>query len=331
MIVTPSLPEANNGNGQTSQRYADFLSSKFKVRLALEWRADQMESADDDLMIAIHAKKSSTSIAAWAQAKGCSKDCPSLIVVMSGTDLYEDLPHSVEAKKSIELAGQLVTLQDQAFRRLPDTAYGKTRVIYQSAPGRESANKSSTVLHAVMVGHMRPVKDPVTFLRAARSLADDPLIQLRHIGKADSKEYTNQINETLAFNPHYQWLGSLGHEETLEHIRQAHVLVHTSKAEGGAHVILEAVQCGTPVLASRIDGNVGMLGSQYSGYFPVGDADCLAQMIRALRNSLWSTSTTDLNLTQLRDQCKSRSALFDPALEKQSLLELCAKALGRSA
>jgi glycosyltransferase involved in cell wall biosynthesis len=38
------------------------------------------------------------------------------------------------------------------------------------------------------------------------------------------------------------------------------VLVHTSRMEGGAHVVIEALRSGTPVLASRIAGNLGLLG-----------------------------------------------------------------------
>jgi len=37
---------------------------------------------------------------------------------------------------------------------------------------------------------------------------------------------------------------------------------------GGAHAILEAVCRGTPVVASNVSGNVGMLGSDYDGYDP---------------------------------------------------------------
>ena len=39
---------------------------------------------------------------------------------------------------------------------------------------------------------------------------------------------------------------------------------------------MEAVRSGTPVVASRIDGNIGMLGQDYAGYFEWGDAAALA-------------------------------------------------------
>jgi glycosyltransferase involved in cell wall biosynthesis len=60
--------------------------------------------------------------------------------------------------------------------------------------------------------------------------------------------------------PNYRWLGALPHESTRRRIQAAHVLVHSSRMEGGAHVVIEAVTSGTPVLASRIPGNLGLLG-----------------------------------------------------------------------
>jgi glycosyltransferase involved in cell wall biosynthesis len=49
--------------------------------------------------------------------------------------------------------------------------------------------------------------------------------------------------------------------------------------EGGANVVSEAIRIGVPVLASRIPGNVGLLGAGYPGYFPPGDAAALAALL----------------------------------------------------
>ena len=49
-------------------------------------------------------------------------------------------------------------------------------------------------------------------------------------------------------------------------------MVLSSVSEGGANVDFRGRRrAGVPVLASRMDGNVGLLGSDYPGYFPVGD------------------------------------------------------------
>jgi glycosyltransferase involved in cell wall biosynthesis len=49
--------------------------------------------------------------------------------------------------------------------------------------------------------------------------------------------------------------------------------------EGGANVVCEALRIGVPVLASRISGNVGLLGALYAGYFPLEDEHALARLV----------------------------------------------------
>jgi glycosyltransferase involved in cell wall biosynthesis len=114
----------------------------------------------------------------------------------------------------------------------------------------------------------------------------------------------------------------LPHGTTLKRIQAAHVLVHPSRMEGGAHVVIEAVRSGTPVLASRIDGNVGLLGEGYDGYFPAGDAAALATLLERVRDE-------PAMLDRLRRQCAARAALFDPARERAALHRLVDALLAR--
>jgi glycosyltransferase involved in cell wall biosynthesis len=90
--------------------------------------------------------------------------------------------------------------------------------------------------------------------------------------------------------------------------------------EGGAHVILEAAQSGTAVLASRVAGNVGMLGPGHAGYFDLGDDSALAALIARARDDVDFLAT-------LRAQTIARAALFEPAEEKRRVLNLIHTAL----
>jgi glycosyltransferase involved in cell wall biosynthesis len=97
-------------------------------------------------------------------------------------------------------------------------------------------------------------------------------------------------------------------------------MVIASRMEGGANVIIEAVTCGVPVLASDISGNRGMLGEDYAGYFPVGDVQALAHLVER--------SATDRDFDALlRRQCAARAALFAPQAEQAALLDLLASLL----
>jgi glycosyltransferase involved in cell wall biosynthesis len=80
-------------------------------------------------------------------------------------------------------------------------------------------------------------------------------------------------------------------------------------------VVMEAVMSGTPVLASRIDGNVGMLGADYDGYFPWGDAQALANLLLRCKNE-------PQFLDHLNAQCALRSPLFEPRAEQLALLKI---------
>lgn len=64
----------------------------------------------------------------------------------------------------------------------------------------------------------------------------------------------------------------------------ASVLACTSKLEGGANVVSEAVAMGVPVKGTAIDGNYGLLGADYPGLVPVGDAAALAARIDELES-----------------------------------------------
>ena len=266
-------------------------------------------------MIALHARRSAASIHAWAAQQ---PDKP-LIVVLTGTDLYRDIQLNADARQSLLVATHLVVLQEAGVSVLPTAVQHKARVIFQSAPRLKPAAKPVKRFTAVMVGHLRDEKDPLTFMTAAR-LCNAPNIYYQQIGDGLDAALANTARLTAADQPNYQWLGGLPRALTRQYIKRAHVLVNSSIMEGGAHVILEAVQSGTPVLASHISGNVGMLGPDYAGYFEVGDAAALAALVRRC-------TAEPTFLVHLKNQCEKRSELFEPALEKRLVLNLLASAL----
>lgn len=313
-IVTPALADANNGNWQTARRWARMLSGHYRVRVAREW----VQGDGGDVLLALHARRSAPSVAAWASAHPDR----SLVLALTGTDLYRDIATDASAQRSLGLAHRLIVLQEQGPLVLPEVMRDKCRVVFQSGTRRQTLAKTTTHLRAVMVGHLRDEKWPQTLFEAARLLRPDEGIHLDHIGVALDPALGEAAQATAQACPHYRWLGGLPHAATRSRMQRAHVLVHTSRMEGGAHVLLEAVLCGTPVLASRIDGNVGMLGTHYGGYFPAGDAAALVQALRVCRAGLDEPAG---RLATLQAQCEVRAPLFDPRTEQANLLALLAE------
>ena len=315
VIVTPALASANNGNWQTAWRWQRFLAPLYPTRLVQAW-PDAAADADAAL-IALHARRSADSIAAWRARHGEG----GLAVVLTGTDLYRDIGSDPGAQRSLRLADALVVLQELGPLALPEAVRGKARVIYQSAGSRQPLPKSPARLRALMVGHLRAEKSPETLFAAVRLLAGAPAIRIDHIGDALDPALGEAARATMAVAPHYRWLGGRTHAETRRRIQRAHLLIHCSRMEGGAHVVLEAVTSGTPVLASRIDGNVGMLGADYAGYFPWGDAAALAALLRRCEESRRWRDGDDL-LRRLTLQCAARAPLFAPAAERAAVRQL---------
>ena len=318
VIVSPALAAANNGNWQTARRWQILLGPEFRARITQRWPDEASEC--DEIMLALHARRSAPAIQAWGQAKGNQQ----LAVVLTGTDLYQDIQRDAQAQRSLELAGKLVVLQELGIEALPGEHRHKARVIFQSTSARRTLAKSSLELRAVMVGHLREVKSPQTLFGAARILAPRTDIRISHIGNASEAPWAELARATERECPGYRWLGELPHGKVRQAIQRAHVLVHTSAMEGGAHVIMEAVRSGTPVLASRVPGNVGMLGADYEGYFEHGDDGQLAALLERCRagQAAQPNDPAPPLLEQLRAQCALRAPLFSPEAERAALLEL---------
>jgi len=313
-IVGPALRADNNGNWRTAYRWSRFLQPRFDVDMSDDWTARSAPPC----LIALHARRSADAVARHADAW---PDAPR-IVVLTGTDLYRDLPADPAARRSLDLATHLVVLQDAALDALDTPHRRKCRVIYQSAPALKAGTPRARTFDVVLVGHMRAEKDPATPMRAIERLAPDSPVRLVHIGAALDEEYARAARALMDRTPRYRWLGPLGHAQARRRIRDAHAMVISSVMEGGANVIVEAVTCGVPVLASRMAGNVGMLGADYEGYFPVGDDAALARLMdRGSREAGF--------LTRLREQCAARAPLFDPARERAEVNRLVDDALGQ--
>ena len=308
-IVTPYLADANNGNWRTAHRWQQLLSDNFKAIVHNEFVADAL--ADADLLIALHARRSAAII---QQFRSQFPQKP-LVVTLTGTDLYRDLADSAEARQSLNLADALIVLQDDAIQFLPHAHRHKAHVIYQSARPLCRAQKHKGKLDCVVVGHLRAEKSPQTIFQLMPLLHADAPIKILHVGAGLDENLAAEARSLAAHDARYRWAGALSHGLTRAAIKRAHLLIHPSIMEGGANVIVEAILSGTPVLASHMSGNIGMLGREYDGYFPVGDVTALKQLLQRCLN--------DANfLTRLNTSCAGRAKLFLPATERMSLCQL---------
>ena len=310
LIISPALAKANNGNWQTARRWASALRRQYQVDCQTDW--DPQTLPAPDMLIALHARRSAAPIAAFA-ARYPQRP---LVLVLTGTDLYRDIRSDTVAQQSLQLASTQVVLQAAGLDELSPALQKKTLVIHQSAPLLKPylrpANARSFT--AIMIGHLRDEKMPETFMQAAAQVqAGD--VRLLHIGSALDPTLGLLAQATAHAVARYHWIGPLSHAQTRQRLKRCALMVITSRMEGGANVIIEAVTCGVPVLASDIAGNRGMLGPDYAGYFPLGDSSALARMI--------DRAATDPDFyATLQQQCAQRALLFTPSLENAAVLQM---------
>lgn len=307
-LVTPAPSRSRQGNRITALRWAGILNELgHRVEIGEEYRGQRC-----DLLLALHARRSFPSVERFRREH---PDLP-LLLALTGTDLYGDIPADPQLCRSLEMASRLIVLQPMGIAELPEHLRGRARVIVQSAqkpPGEFPPQKD--VFEVCVLGHLRVVKDPFRTARAARLLPGSSRLRVLHAGGALGAEMEQEARKEMQENPRYRWLGELPRGKALRLLARSRLHVLSSQMEGGANVLCEAIACNVPSLASRIPGSVGILGADYPGYFPVGDTEALSRL-------LCRAETDSDFLEDLKNRCERLQPLVDPNREREEWRQL---------
>ena len=317
VVITPPGPSTRTGNAVAALRWARILRQLGqRVTVAADYGDEPA-----DAMVAIHAWRSAEAVHRF---KSRYPERP-LILQLSGTDIYQYINEDPEpTQRSLELSDRLVALNSLAWRVVPKRFRKKLRVIFQSAPKPSVPRQpSSRCIDVSVIGHLRDVKDPLRAAEAARLLPPASRVRIVQIGRAYSAEWAAKAKAEMAANPRYLWRDDVPRAAVQKLLRQSHAMVLSSLSEGGANVISEAVVAGVPILASRMDGNVGLLGADYPGYFPVGDTKALARLLQRIEDDPRFLAT-------LRRALVRRARLFRPEHEVAAWRRLLAELSPRS-
>jgi putative glycosyltransferase (TIGR04348 family) len=302
VLITPEGPTSRTGNRVAASRWARILRRLgHRVRVASDY-----DGKPANLMVAVHAWRSAAAIERFKSTYPARP----VVLQLSGTDIYHYIDvDPVPTLRAMELADRLVALNDVAWRVVPKRLRARLSVIHQSAaslPGPRRPSRSGVVV--AVIGHLRDVKDPLRAARAARLLPTDSRVLIEQVGRAYTPQWTARARAEMAANPRYGWRDEVPAAAVRQLLARSHAMVISSFSEGGANVISEAAVAGVPVLASRIDGNVGLLGADYPGYFPVGDTPALARLLQRLERE-------PRFVARLGKALARRAPLFRPARE----------------
>jgi putative glycosyltransferase (TIGR04348 family) len=320
-LVTPAPPGSLAGNRASANRWATlFRRLGHRVTVSTDYRGEAA-----DLMVALHAWRSADAIKRFAT------EYPerALVVVVTGTDACRFIhTHRETTLASLDAADYIVGLHDLLANALPERYHHRLRIIVQSARPRAHRQLAKRSFRVCFAGHLREEKDPLRPALAVRELPPESRIRVDAYGAAHDDEWARAAREEMRHNPRYCWHGEIPHAELRRVYSRSHLLVLPSIMEGGANVISEAVMAGLPVIASDIEGSVGLLGSDYPGYYPVQDTG-------ALRERLLRAESDNGYYSELQTACASLCEHFTPQKEESgwgALLQEIATSLrpGRS-
>lgn len=301
-LVTPAPRGSRAGNRASANRWATILRRLgHRVTVSTDYAGEPA-----DLMVGLHAWRSAAAIARFAA------DFPQrpLVVVLTGTDAYCFIhSHRATTLASLEAADHIVGLHPLVGEVLPERLRGKLRAIIQSARPLHCRRPAKRSFRVCFAGHLRAEKDPLRPAWAVRDLPADSRIRVDAYGAAHTPDWAADAREEMGINPRYRWHGEVPHAQLRRVYACSHLLVLPSVMEGGANVVSEAVMAGLPVIASDIDGSVGLLGPDYPGYYPVRDTE-------ALRERLLRAESDAGYYAALVAACSARRGLFTPQREQ---------------
>jgi len=273
-----------------------------------------------DVLVALHAHHSAASVQRFHQRRPRAP----LVVALTGTDVYGHLGDDGLTLASLDVATACVVLQPLALNELSERVRAKTRVIHQSAPAPPPTSTGAgrrAGFTAAVLAHLREVKDPKLAARAVRLLPPESSVRVVHFGAPLDEGMEEWARAETSRNRRYEWRGEVPRWRAMRKLARSQVMVLTSRAEGGANAVSEALAAGVPVLSSRVDGSVGILGEDYEGYFGVGRAEELAELLERAEDD------GDF-YGRLREACEALRPLVSPDRERAAWADLLASLEG---
>ena len=272
-LITPANKYSKSGNRASAVRWARLLREQgHKVHIKVEYNGEPT-----DLLIALHAWRSAGAIRMYREYY---PEAP-LIVALGGTDVNTYLASDpIVTQSSMDKADILICLHDQVKLIIPKRFQKKLFTIKQSAAPLSVPRKPSIRYFDVcVIGHLREEKDPFRAALAARLVPECSRLRVIHLGKAHTPQWRERGKAEMENNPRYIWKGEVPSSRVRREYARTHLMVISSLQEGGANVVSEAIMAGVPIIASDIPGNIGLLGSNYQGYYPVRDEFKLAKLL----------------------------------------------------
>lgn len=145
--------------------------------------------------------------------------------------------------------------------------------LFQPVNREHQSRASNKVLS---VGHLVERKGHHLVIEAVANMDN---VHLDIIGAGEEQHNLVALVEKLGCQDKVSFLGAMGQTELVSHYGTADLLILASDREGWANVLLEAMACGTPVVATNIWGTPEVVDESVAGVLVERDAKSIQQGI----------------------------------------------------
>ncbi|WPJ97716.1 glycosyltransferase [Coraliomargarita algicola] len=153
---------------------------------------------------------------------------------------------------------------------------------YQGMPASDGSGE------ILFVGNFVDVKAPARLLQAFAQAAPDlgADVRLSMIGAGPLRSDLVRLAEALGITGRIDWWGRQAPDRVAERMRQAMALCLCSRSEGMPNVVIEALACGCPVVATAVGEVPQLIRAGENGFVIEVNAHAETQIIADLARSL---------------------------------------------
>ncbi|MGI5828435.1 MAG: glycosyltransferase [Patescibacteria group bacterium] len=154
---------------------------------------------------------------------------------------------------------QVITISDSSKKEILEVGNFSPGSVHIVSPGLDTKQYQRTnktpYPSFIYLGRLRPYKNIDIAIKAfARVSADLPKARLCIAGEGESELFLKKLARDLKIDGKVRFTGKVSEEEKVKLLSESWVAVQPSQFEGWGLTVIEANACGTPVIASNVNG-----------------------------------------------------------------------------
>lgn len=257
-----------------------------------------------------------------------------VVTIAIGTDLNRPLKGIVKAytRWTLQQSDLVITVSSKLAERAVELGTQQERVVpiingcdtkifrpLERTVAREQLGLDSNEISVLYVGRLDVLKGLLELVRACAELAKtDPRLRLTMVGEGPARAAIESLAAELSFRDRLRLVSPCPSSMVAQWMNAANVFALPSYAEGCPNVVVEALNCGIPVVATNVGGIPELVDSQRAVLVNPRSSD---ELTVALQTAL--TRSWDHALIARR----SRRSWDDKA---QELYQVCEAVMERS-